>query len=109
MLSDFCSKLKELSGSISGLIVGDLKAINHNIDPDGLRRALPIIITIAQAAGLPIVLFETNLARDPLSNHLADTIIRVEVEPVPLGPHEIVGILNSRSRDLIGINVRIPR
>jgi len=100
MLSDVCSKLEELSGAISGLVVGDLEAINHNIDPDGLRRALPVLITIAQSAGLPIALFETASQHAP-STHLADTIIRVD-RNLPTG---IVAKLSSRSQNLMNLDV----
>jgi KaiC/GvpD/RAD55 family RecA-like ATPase len=104
MLSEFCSKLEELSGAISGLAIGDLEAINHNIDPDGLRRALPVIIMIAQAAGLPVALYETASQHDPLSKHLADTLIRVRYQH---RPSRIVANLSSRGQNVIDLEVQL--
>jgi KaiC/GvpD/RAD55 family RecA-like ATPase len=110
LLSDFCSRLDELTGLISWLVVGDLEAINHNIDPDGLSRALPVLIMIAQSAGLAVVLFETTSQHGPLSSHLADTIIRVRLDPQPgAGPPKIVAHLNSRRENLVRLAVEIPR
>lgn len=108
MLSEFCAKLQELSGFISGLVIGDLEAINHHVDPDGLRRALPVLIMFAQASGLPVALFETASQRGPLSSHLADTILRVRFERRSVGQHGIVGHLSSRHRNLIDVEVVIP-
>jgi hypothetical protein len=79
------------------------------MDPDGLRRALPVLIMIAQASGLPIALSETASQRGPWSSHLADTVIRVVTGQRPEDQHEIIGHLSSRRRNLINLYVTIPR
>jgi KaiC/GvpD/RAD55 family RecA-like ATPase len=109
LLAQLCFKLGELSGRISGLVVGDLEAINHNIDPDGLRRALPVLIMIAHSADLPVVLFETTSQHGPLSNHLADITIRVRVAPHPLASPQIVAHLDCPRRGLVDLEVDLPQ
>ncbi len=104
LLFNFCFKLRDLTRSISGVIVGDLEAIDRNIDPDGLRRALPVLIMIARAAGLPVALFETAAQGDPLSIHLADTIIRVARKE----PRGVLVNVSSRERGLWGVRAGIP-
>jgi KaiC/GvpD/RAD55 family RecA-like ATPase len=103
LVSDFCAKLEEVDGQISGLVIGDLEAIDRNIDPNGLRRALPVLIMLAKTAGLPIALFETAPHHAPLSAYLADTTVD-ELRHQPSG---ILAKLSSRSRDLINVDVEI--
>jgi KaiC/GvpD/RAD55 family RecA-like ATPase len=107
LLSDVCTRLGELSGSISGLVIGDLQAINGNIDPDALRRAFPVLVNIGRAAGLPILLFETRSDHDALSIHLADTIVTLSVDSI-LGPEKITGRLSSRTRNELNSRINIP-
>jgi KaiC/GvpD/RAD55 family RecA-like ATPase len=106
LLSELSGKLESLSGSISGLVVGDLGAIDRNIDPDGMRRALPVILMIARSLELPVLLYETA-AQHPLSVHLADTVIDVRVDHKRNGQREIAGALSSRRRGLFRLNVEI--
>lgn len=104
MISEACSKLEELSGAVSALVIGDLEAINYNIDPDGLRRALPVLIMIAQSAGLAIALCETASQREPLSRHLADTIVHVN-RNLPTG---IEVKLRSRFHNIANRDFELP-
>ena len=103
LVSDYCLKLEELTGNIAGVVIGDLEAIDRNIDPDGLRRALPILITIARAAGLAVVLFETAPQLVPLSTHLAVTSLRIEHHQ----KNAITAKLSSRGRDRVSIDVGV--
>jgi hypothetical protein len=105
LISDVCTKLGELSGSISGLVIGDLQAINGNIDPDALRRALPVLVKIGRAAGLPILFFETTFGQHALSTHLASTVIEVALAPTT--PSTITAHLSSRTRDHLKLPVGI--
>jgi KaiC/GvpD/RAD55 family RecA-like ATPase len=107
LLFGFCSKLRELTGSISGVVIGDLEAIDRNVDPDGLRRALPVLIMIARSAGLPIALFETSAMREPLAVHLAETVIRVANRSLA-GEVSTIATLSSRSPDQTDVPVEIP-
>jgi KaiC/GvpD/RAD55 family RecA-like ATPase len=108
LLSELSGALESLSGSISGIAVGDLGAIDRNIDADGIWRALPTIVMIARSLQLPVILYETAAQR-ALAVHLADTVVDVHVAYKPDGQHEIVGALSSRRRGLFRLEVHIPR
>jgi KaiC/GvpD/RAD55 family RecA-like ATPase len=108
LVSDYCLQLEQLAGRVGAIVIGDLEAIERNIDPDGLRRALPVLLAIGRSAGMAIVLFETAARTAPLSIHLAGTILRV----VTAQSKTIVAQLSSHSRvrrrAVLNVRVDIP-
>src|SRR5262249_49273726 len=77
-LSVVVRRLKALKGQIYGVVVGDLDSIRNHLDPASIRRALPVLISIAHNAGISVLLYETSVSDvQPASIHLADTVLAI--------------------------------
>lgn len=56
---------------IRRVLVGDLRALRSNVDPEGLRRAIRTLAAMAARLNVPLVIFETSERRSVLVEELA--------------------------------------
>ena len=63
MVRDTLDMFARKGRRIEKVLVGDLRSLRSFWNPEGLRRAIAVITTLLRRARIPVVLFETTVAR----------------------------------------------
>jgi KaiC/GvpD/RAD55 family RecA-like ATPase len=71
LLAQVVAVLEDLRGRgarVRRVLVGDFRSIRTFWNPDGIRRAIGVLIAILRRAGIPAILFETTAGRSTIAS-----------------------------------------